>query len=49
MNIIDPQELAIYIATGYTKWAKEKQQATADEIFQMVLNYVAVMDLYRAF
>ena len=24
MNIIDPQEFAIFIATGYTTWAKEK-------------------------
>ena len=47
--IKDSQEFVIYIAKGYTQWAREKQQSTTDQVFCMALNFVSVMNLYCLF
>jgi hypothetical protein len=41
--------LALKIAERYQLWVVHKRTTTNDECFQMVLNFVSMMDLYRVF
>ena len=48
-RIKDSEEFAVHIAKGYTNWTKIWRRETTDNVVRMILNFIAVMDLYRAF
>ena len=48
-GIKDSKQFAIHIAKGYTNWTEVRRRETTDKVFRMILNFVAVMNLYRAF
>ena len=45
----DAKAFAIRIANGYTKWMNDRRKNTTDEVFRMILNFVAVMNIYKSF
>ena len=47
-QIKDSEQFAIHIAKGYSNWTDVRQHETTNEVFRMILNFVAVMNLYRA-
>ena len=48
-RIQNAKKLAIHLAEGYHNWMEECCQNTTDEVFWLVLNFIAVMNLYRLF
>ena len=48
-SLTDPKRLALEIANGYNKWIDFKRSQTNDECFQMALNFVTMMEMYRLF
>ena len=43
------KEYGLLIAKGYCAWLKQKQRTTTDEVFQMLVNFVLMVDDYRKF
>ena len=48
-KIKDAKAFAIRIANGYTKLMNDRRKNTSDEVFRMILNFVAFMNIYKSF